>query len=43
VKPRVKRTTRNPIAKDLRTAKYAPRIVKSKRIYSRKRKVETRR
>ena len=27
---------RNPIAKDLRTPKYAPRIVKSKRIYTRK-------
>ena len=29
---------RNPIARDLRTPKYRPRIVKSKRIYSRKEK-----
>jgi hypothetical protein len=27
---------RNPIAKDLRTPKYKPRIIKSKRIYTRK-------
>ena len=31
---------RNPIAQDLRTPKYRPRIVKSKRVYSRKRKVK---
>ena len=31
---------RNPIAQDLRTPKYRPRIVKSKRIYNRKRKVK---
>jgi hypothetical protein len=27
---------RNPIAQDLRTAKYAPRIVQSKKVYDRK-------
>jgi hypothetical protein len=31
---------RNPIAQDLRTPKYRPRIVKSKRIYNRKAKHE---
>jgi hypothetical protein len=33
-----KRLKRNAIAQDLRTPKYAPRVIKSKRIYSRKRK-----
>ena len=27
---------RNPIARDLRTPKYAPRVVQSKKIYKRK-------
>jgi hypothetical protein len=27
----------NPVAKDLRTPKYAPRVVQSKKIYDRKR------
>lgn len=27
---------RNPVARDLRTPKYRPRIVKSKKVYSRK-------
>jgi hypothetical protein len=29
---------RNPIAKDLFTAKYKPRVVKSKKAYDRKKK-----
>ena len=29
---------RNPIAQDLRTPKYALRVVKSKKVYNRKRK-----
>jgi hypothetical protein len=33
-KPKLRR---NPIASDLRTAKYAPRIINSERIYNRKR------
>ena len=31
---------RNPIAKDLRTPKYAARVVKSKKVYSRKTKIK---
>ena len=27
---------RNPVAQDLRTPKYAPRVVQSKKIYNRK-------
>jgi hypothetical protein len=35
--PRKPPRTRNPIARDLRTPKYKPRVVKNKRAYSRKR------
>lgn len=33
------RLNRNPIAKDLRTPKYAKRIMKSKKVYNRKKVV----
>jgi hypothetical protein len=35
---RSKPKTRNPIARDLRTSKYRPRVKPDRRIYSRKRK-----
>jgi hypothetical protein len=41
MKQRLKPTPRNPIARDLRSPKYRPRVVKSQKIYSRKKKVET--
>jgi len=31
----------NPIAKDLRTPKYKPRSIKSKKVYNRKKKTIT--
>ena len=31
---------RNPVAKDLKTPKYRPRVVKSKKAYDRKQKQE---